>query len=125
MTAGSAHPEGAHASFVLQSRAEICRLCPACKGRPHGPDGVAGFSEGFRAGIAACDGARRAEEAEAERKREAWREFEDEFLLGPGGGRVAAHVFDACEQAFERAWADRAAAYEAAKQAFIAARAAG
>ncbi|BCB22262.1 hypothetical protein OCUBac02_51560 (plasmid) [Bosea sp. ANAM02] len=122
MKPGCAPAEGADASSVLQSRAEVCRMCPACKRRPHSPNDVAGFAEGFRAGIAACDGARRAEEAEAERKREAWREFEDEFLLGPGGGRVSAHVFDACEQAFERAWPDRAAASEAAKKAFIVAR---
>ncbi len=100
-------------------------MCPACKRRAHSPDAVVGFAGGFRAGMAAYDGARRAEEAEAERKREAWLEFEDEFLLGPGGGRAAAHVFDACEEAFERAWPDRVAAYEAARQAAIAARAGG
>lgn len=123
MTAGSAHTEGAPASSDLQSRAEICSLCPVCEGRSKHPDAAAGFAEGFRAGIAACDGAKRAEEANAERKREAWLEFEDEFLLGPSGGRAAANVFDACEQAFEGAWPDRTAAYEAAKKALLAARA--
>lgn len=125
MTAGSAHTEGAPASSDLQSRAEICRLCPVCEGRSKRPDAVAGFAEGFRAGVAACAGARMAEEAEAERKRDAWLEFEDAFLLGPGGGRAVANVFDACEQAFERAWPDRVAAYEAAKVAFLSSRAGG
>lgn len=120
MTAVSARAEEAQASSAPLKACEACRACSAACGRVRGLDAPGGFAEGFRAGITAADKVIAAEEAAADRKRDAWLEFEDRFLTGPGDGRVAAQVFDACERAFERAWPDRAAAYDAAKTAFLA-----
>lgn len=119
MTVAIVHTEEAHASSLLLKACDACRVCSAVCGRMRGLDGPGGFAEGFRAGITAADKVRAAEEAAADRKRDAWLEFEDRFLTGPGGGRVAAQVFDACERAFERAWPDQVAAHAAAKTALL------
>lgn len=116
MTASSAQAEEATASSAIQE----LDAWLAAGGLGRTPDAAAAFAEGFTAGIAAGDRAREADETAVDCKRDAWLDFEDEFLIGRNGGRVAAQVFDACEQAFERAWPDRIGAYEAAKAAFLA-----
>ncbi|CAH1690032.1 conserved hypothetical protein [Hyphomicrobiales bacterium] len=119
MTTASAHAKEAQVSFAPLKACDACRICSAACGRVRGLEAPGGFADGFRAGITAADKVRAAEEVAADRKRDAWLEFEDRFLTGPGGGRVAAQIFDACERAFEQAWPDQVAAHAAAKTALL------